>query len=600
MRSIFEQIRSDRDNFLHNEIEVVDGLTFSQYNTIKKIHKYYNGHYDKGDYETINGLTRKKVFFNINKWRCEVATKMIDVDVKDFVLYSEDPASDLNVYLLEKELKAWLKKHKLGKVLNEVVRKLPVYGSVVLRKVKGGAEMVDLRNLINDQSASKLTDGNVIIRHFVTAGELRKKKNVWDNVSDVLEHHLTTRDKGYEDKNDYRKGVSAPYAEVYEFFGEVPVKWLKNEATENYETDYTMARFIVSGLDRCERNSDGQVTLENGIILFKEEIDEVPFKEVHYTRSEGRWLGIGAVEDTFEDQRRINEIKDQEAKAMELSSLMLFQTRDQIVQRNLLADVINGDILKVQSELTRVDNTNRAQVEFKQASDAYETHADRSTFSYDVVRGEASPASSTATAVMNQTQQAFSVFDYKRENIGLFLNEFVTDLVFPEMEKEINMPHAFRFTGSVDEMERMRAKAIEGYIRTLIFEGTIPVPSKEEAEALKAQMLQEYRKEGEKMWIKTVRDFFKNHVYHVTLEISGESKNVQSQLQNLGQLLSQVTPEMLMNSFFRRLLYKYMSMMGIQPLEFELLEQDMQQQQLTEQNAQPAGQGQPVRYNQPA
>jgi len=60
---------------------------------------------------------------------------MIDLDVKDFMLVSNNPEQDFNVYLLEKELKLWLKKHDLGMKLNEIVDRLPVYGSVVLEKV---------------------------------------------------------------------------------------------------------------------------------------------------------------------------------------------------------------------------------------------------------------------------------------------------------------------------------------------------------------------------------------------------------------------------------------------------------------------------------
>src|SRR5438270_257027 len=83
----------------------------------------------------------------------EIASKMLDRDVEDMKLVPLDPGTEFNVGVLEKELKAWLKRHRMGKILNEVVRRLPIYGSVGLRKVKGGADVVDLRKLINDQAA---------------------------------------------------------------------------------------------------------------------------------------------------------------------------------------------------------------------------------------------------------------------------------------------------------------------------------------------------------------------------------------------------------------------------------------------------------------
>ena len=127
MKNIFQQIRDERQDFLQNEIEVVPGYNFSQYNTLKKAHLYYTGNYEKGNYEEIGGILRKKVFHQMSTWRCEVATKMIDMDIKDFVLVSNDNETDWNVYILEKELKVWLKKNEMGQILNEISRLLPIY-----------------------------------------------------------------------------------------------------------------------------------------------------------------------------------------------------------------------------------------------------------------------------------------------------------------------------------------------------------------------------------------------------------------------------------------------------------------------------------------
>src|ERR1700693_1475158 len=116
--NIFDAIRQERNDFLYNFVEIVDGYTFNQYVNIKKIHKYYNSHYQDGDYETINGITRKKVFWNIGKRRATIASKQIDIDTKDFLLISENQETEWNVHLLEKELKAYLQKEKYGKLLN--------------------------------------------------------------------------------------------------------------------------------------------------------------------------------------------------------------------------------------------------------------------------------------------------------------------------------------------------------------------------------------------------------------------------------------------------------------------------------------------------
>src|SRR6185295_6544885 len=144
-QTIFDCIRQERQDFLYNQIEIVPGYTFNQYFNIQKIHKYYNSHYNDGDYETINGVMRKKVFWNIGKRRATIATKQIDIDTKDFLLISLNQATEWNVNLLEKRLKAWMKTSKYSTILNQIADELPVYGSCILRKTKDGAELADLR-----------------------------------------------------------------------------------------------------------------------------------------------------------------------------------------------------------------------------------------------------------------------------------------------------------------------------------------------------------------------------------------------------------------------------------------------------------------------
>lgn len=568
-------VRQERNDFLYNYIEIVDGLQFNQYKTIKKIHKYYNSHYESGDYEEINGVTRKKVFYNINKWRADVATKMLDIDVKDFVLTSENPETEFQTYLLEKELKAWLKKHKLGKVLNQIVRNLPIYGSVVLKKVKGGAEVVDLRYLFLDQAAETLQDSRYIIqKHLMTAGELRKMRGIWDNVDEAIDRYCNYTSVGYEDELGYNQPASSPYAEVYERYGEVPKSFITGKDRDNDE--YVLAKFIIAGVDITKIDKENKVVYEEGLILYKEQIKDLPFREVHYSKTEGRWLGVGVVEDTFEAQVQVNRLKDSEAKALELASLILFQTRDDLVTRNLLSDADNGDILKVKTEINRIDNTNKAWGDFKNATESYERLADRQTFSYDIIRGEAPPSSATATSVANQVQQAASVFDFKRENIGLFLQEFITDLVFPELKTKLNTPHVFRFSGTKDEMERMRKRVAEAYVRAKMFENGV-IPNQQEYDGLVEQAVSAYRKNGDKIWLEINKDYFSNLEYEVTLEITGESKNIAAQLENVSTVLTELArnPALLENPVLKRLLFKQMQLMGMSLVELENAEQEL-------------------------
>lgn len=579
MQDIFKTIREERQDFLNNEIEVVPGYNHSQYDTVKKIHLYYNSHYVDGDYEEVNGVTRKRIFDNMNSWRCEVATKMLDIDVKDFPLVGTDPDKDWNVFLLEKELKVWLKKHELGQKLNQIVEYLPVYGSVVLEKVKDGVQLVDLRYLYNDQAAESLEKARYInIKHYMSVGELRKMKGKWDNVDEAIDAFAAKRAPGY-DLNDgttktQTQPEGVPQVEIYKRYGEVPLSWFTDKAKDDNE--YVLAKFIVAGIDNYTKNDEGVIIEEEGLILYKEQLKELPLKEVHYTKTIGRWLGIGIVEKLFEPQRRRNEIKNQEAKAMELAAITLLQTSDQTVVNNILTDVENGQILTPKSPITAVPTEARDLVAFTNAATATDTSADRLTFSYDVVRGDAAPASATLGSIQIQEQQAASAFDYKRENIKLFIAEYIKDIVFPQIEKELNAEHTLRFVGSLGDVQKIK----EGYARCkarkmqweLFFAGK-PIP---EEDVLVQEILQSFES-GNNLWVKIQKDFYKGLDWEVDI-VTGENKNIFADLQNAQGVLNLLSadPTALQDPVKRKILFKVLSNIGMHTAELEEMESEAQ------------------------
>lgn len=594
-KTIFEAVRDARREFLDTHIELVDGVDFNQYEVVKKVHKYYSSHREKGDYETIKGVTRKLVFFNINKWRCDVATKMIDQDMKNFVLIP-DPAPemtdeqivalDAKVSAFQKELKYWLKQTKMGAVLNDISRRLPIYGSYVLRKTKDGAEGVDLRKLINDQSAVSLDKGRyTIIRHEMSASDLRKMQGKWDNVEDVIDRYCSlTLPQSYEDRDTLSQAAGSPFANVYEVFMEVPTEWLEGkEYFDGNKTDYVLARFILAGVDDLKIDEQGQ-QYENGLVLFKEELSEFPLKEVHYNKIEGRWLGVGVVEDTFEDQRVVNAVKDAELKAYELSNLILFQTPDDTTQKNLLVDVDNGEMIKAKNPINRLDNSNRALGEGQTISQAYELHADRMTFSQDVIRGEQAPGSTTATAVMNQVQQAASVYDYKSENVSLFLKYFIEDLVYPDLKRKLKKRHKFRYTGDTAEMDKVRSTAFNFQAAQSMQQGIVPLDEME-LEGARQDYMREMGSRGAQVWLDIEENWYDDLRFYMDLELSGESRNIQQQFQYGMQLLQLLAPnpQLFENPLLKRALYKVLSAMGMSISEFEAAEQEYQEMKAQQQ-----------------
>jgi len=616
-QNIFALTQQCRQDFLYNYIEIVPGYMFSQYQLIKKIHLYYNSHFVEGDYERINGVLRKKPFYNISKWRCDVWSKQLDIDVKDFMLISNNPDTEWNVFLLERELKVWMKRNHMGQVLNQVVQELPIYGSVVLRKVKtegAGAEVIDLRHFYVDQAAPSLKKARYkIIHHMMTPERLRemREKGVWKNVDEVIDHHTSFAPiRSYEDSGALNITAGEPYANVYEVYMEVPEQWLAGEeGQENWDVgdnvlrNFKYSHWIIAGIGEASiipaaNPQAAPVTTpvdQTGIVLFKEELkhDDDPFKEVHANKTKGRWIGVGAVEDTFEAQRLRNRYANMEDKAIELASLILLQTRGKTARRNILSDAESGDIfITGEGELNRIDTRQFAMGDFQALKQDYDMLADKMTFSTQLMSGQAPPASSTATAVLNQTQQAGSVFDYKRENVGLFLEEFVHDLVFPDLEKDIMASHRFRFQGSSTEMKAMRRMVARAAVQAAVekhVQETGRDVTDEEIDQIEQSVMSKLEKAGNRIWIDVQKAFYANVDYDLDLVTTGENRNVAAQLANVQTVLGLIArnPTILDNPVLRRLLFKMMTLVGMNSSELEALESEAQEHT----SAAAAGQG---------
>ena len=113
---------------------------------------------------------------------------------------------------------------------------------------------------------------------------------------------------------------------------------------------------------------------------------------------------------------------------MELSSLHLFQTQDKLIMKNALTDLVSGDIITTRSDLKPVQNEERNLPAFDDEEKSYIAQAERLSFAYEAVRGEALPATTPATNALLANQQATSVYAFKRENFTNSLRDFLMTL----------------------------------------------------------------------------------------------------------------------------------------------------------------------------
>lgn len=596
METIHGTIRKELSDFYQNQVTIVPGYTFNQNDTLKRIHLYLNSKYE----DDSKYLNRDKIFFNISIPPVEVATRMLNVDTKNIKLLPLNPKSEFSTYLLEKELKTWLKKNKLGKVLNQIAEEAPRYGSVLLEKTKDGAEVVDLRRLVIDPTVDNIQKSRFVTTiHYMTPTELRETG--WDNVDIAIERfgNNDAQEPFQDQSGNVSQVTSTPYIKVYKRYGEVP-KWMIDGGKSE---EMVKTLFITAGSDAESKNEEGQSTGDLGVVLFKSRwYKEWPYKDFHYTKIRGRWLGLGVVEMLFDVQVRINEIKNQRRISMELSAMHLFQTPDKSIVRNVLTDLESGDMLISPNGITPIANEERNLPAFENEEASYLGQADRLSFAYEAIRGQDPGTQTTLGQTQIQTAQATSVYAFKKENLSLFLQDFFNDLAMPNLMKDLTPEHIMRFTGSLQELQKLDEAAAEvhatDYVKNKILDGS-PVYA-EDYDALKQKAIDTYKKGGDSRFLKIKDAFYDDVEFEFDFNINNEQVDPLSIARNAQTVFTaaaEIGPAM-GDPMVKLAFMKFAENLGVPKGELELAEGQRTQMMQSPQGQQQLGIPSPLPANQ--
>ena len=106
MSTIYHFVKERLTLYRSQVIEIVEGYDYSQYQTLRTIELYHNSKFTSGDKDSLG---REKPFYNICKFRVNVATRATDMDTKDVKIASEEPGAYVESFLLSLKNRNWMK-----------------------------------------------------------------------------------------------------------------------------------------------------------------------------------------------------------------------------------------------------------------------------------------------------------------------------------------------------------------------------------------------------------------------------------------------------------------------------------------------------------
>jgi hypothetical protein len=495
-------------------VQITAGLTFNAYQTIKKILFYTESKYESGQKDRRGKL---KPFFNIVNFRVNVATRATDLDTKDIQIVADEPQFMPMSFLLQKEVYNWMKDVNFAKTLNEMGSTRAKFGGVLVKKCieeEDGEdelelEVVDWRNVIVDPSNP---DNMVIEKHYMIENELAEKDGVWEGVREAI---------------DVVRKLPEKKLEVFEVTAELPESYAP-EGGDDYT--YRIQKFVM-----YNKTKSGK-----GTILYHEFLDEFPYKYLAWENINGR-LGRGIVEDGFEAQQWTNDAVIKEKEAMELGSKVIFKSTDPTIQNNILSEVENGQIIKIapNTDLAIANTITNNLPEFRQLIQSWDSQLEKTTSTFNAVTGETMPSGTAyrTTAILNQ--EATSMFDYRREEMGIFLVEIFTDWIIPYLLKKFNKAHILAAEFSPEELKAID-DSFANYEATMKMKESILSGKPVYAEDY-SKLVQETKdllmKAKDKRFLDIPKGQYKNWKPKVTILTTGEQKNKAVILESLNNVL---------------------------------------------------------------
>jgi hypothetical protein len=538
--SLLSQKTRQNISRFYEPVPMPGGYSFSHVETLRMIDLYYNSKYKTGQYDNLG---YRKFFLNINKPACDIATKFIDLDTKDIILMPEGNDDELKVWFMQKKLKQWLKDTDFAVLLNEIAVDLPKYGTVVIKKVGKEWKKVNIQNLRMDPKVLSLKHSPFVIE-----------------LVDMAKHEID--ETNWDTEELYARGDEASYL-IYDEYVRKGKGWKRTVYGDLFSTKdgNSYNRSVESETDKRD---DYCGALE----LYTEEVSELPYRELHWEKVPGRWLGYGFVEYLEENQIALNETENLERKGLLFSSLQLFQTRDPNAQgSNILTDTKNGDLMYVESEITKVATEERNLAAYNNTRANWNANTERKTFTSDITTGGSLPSRTPLGVANLQASFASSYFELKRENFGLFIKKLLQDDIIPSFVKENSKEHILMFASSDKDMELLdkliaEIKVGEAAIQYAETHGFYPSGlMQEEAK----QKIKDSLKADKNRFLKIGRGFYRNCKYYVDIVITGENVDNGTKSQVI-QMLMQIAgqnPMALQDPFMRSLIFAFASLGGI-------------------------------------
>ena len=260
-----------------------------------------------------------------------------------------------------------------------------------------------------------------------------------------------------------------------------------------------------------------------------------------------------------------------ERRGLYWTAKKIYQTKDQLVSKNLMTDVENGDIIKVNNEITPIANEERNLAAFRNVYDTWDKNRREKTMTFEAVSGETLPSATPFRLGFIQQRAAAGHFDFQREDIGLMLKKFILEVIVPTFKNSSRNKHLFNFYGEDNEFSQMEDFLIEQMLYTQIqqvYQTSGKIPTADEVTLERENAKMKLRSKPNRI-IDIPEGYYQDLKYRMDLIVTDEQVNIDSKVTTLTTAMQTIAtnPMILQNPVTKRILLRLLELGGVNPEE---------------------------------
>ena len=470
-----------------NQVDVVEGLGFDMYQTIRETEFLSSGHYLAGDYDEDGILLP---FQDIITRILENQRSAEEIDTADMRVTTDDQDFALRALLIDKYNQDWLYNNRIDKFLNDAIETRGKHGGVLVKVLEDDdnitLEVGDWNNFAGD--AVDLKNGLKVFNHYYTPAELLEKatEHGWD-IDACKEAIELYAEQSQSDEPEVDKETVGKYVLVREVSGVLEREYVDSGA-EMYT--YSKQLHYIAGTEI--KDSEGNSRAKT---LFSEELQDTLYYYLPYKKrgSNDKMLGIGMVERSKQAQVQTNRATQNYTKALDLASTHVLQSASKNLKgKNVIRQLKTGTILQHDDgkPISGVNMTTPALQFIDRYLMNWQNIVDRATGTYSVATGEDLPSGTPYRLGAILDQNAQSSFDLRREEFGIFLNQIYMERIIPFFIRQIKNASQLNLKFNPEELIQIDTDIANKIADKLVIDNYFAGVYSEEAPIMRFQMMQ--------------------------------------------------------------------------------------------------------------